>query len=355
MPIEFRCTQCAKLLRTPDNTAGKQAKCPQCGAIVTIPETPPSTPSASRETNPFTPPPPSPRADNPFAPGAQPSYGFAPGEENPYQSPASFSPGAQSPFGPAQRGFTPTQIDAGEVFSRAWTIFKNQLGMCLMGYFVVWAISFGVSMAFSLMFMVPAAMLNDEKAIFLLNIASRLATMVFSVWIGIGQTVFYFKIARGEEASLTDLFSGSRWFWPILGASILLVFMILLGPVACIILGWMFGQFYLILACFVALALCIIPGVILFLMFGQSYYLIIDRNVPVMDAFSLSKEITTGNKLTLLLLGLIAFAILILGFLALCVGVFFAYPLAILISVVAYLMMTGQDTAGQRLADPALR
>lgn len=37
MPIEFNCTGCSKVLRTPDNSAGKQAKCPQCGTIVTIP------------------------------------------------------------------------------------------------------------------------------------------------------------------------------------------------------------------------------------------------------------------------------------------------------------------------------
>ena len=37
MPIEFRCTQCNRLLRTPDETAGKQAQCPECGAITTIP------------------------------------------------------------------------------------------------------------------------------------------------------------------------------------------------------------------------------------------------------------------------------------------------------------------------------
>ena len=37
MAIEFRCTQCGNLLRTGDETAGKQAKCPTCGALTTIP------------------------------------------------------------------------------------------------------------------------------------------------------------------------------------------------------------------------------------------------------------------------------------------------------------------------------
>ncbi len=38
MPIEFYCTECRCLLRTGDETAGKQARCPECGAIVPIPE-----------------------------------------------------------------------------------------------------------------------------------------------------------------------------------------------------------------------------------------------------------------------------------------------------------------------------
>ncbi len=37
MPIEFRCPQCQKLLRTPDDTAGKNARCPECEAVVAVP------------------------------------------------------------------------------------------------------------------------------------------------------------------------------------------------------------------------------------------------------------------------------------------------------------------------------
>jgi phage FluMu protein Com len=37
MAIEFRCTQCNKLLRTADESAGKKAKCPECGQILRVP------------------------------------------------------------------------------------------------------------------------------------------------------------------------------------------------------------------------------------------------------------------------------------------------------------------------------
>src|SRR5262245_22724040 len=37
MPIEFRCQNCNKLLRTPNETAGKKGKCPYCKGVMEIP------------------------------------------------------------------------------------------------------------------------------------------------------------------------------------------------------------------------------------------------------------------------------------------------------------------------------
>jgi len=39
MAIEFRCRQCGRLLRTPDNSVGKPAQCPECGGLTTVPRT----------------------------------------------------------------------------------------------------------------------------------------------------------------------------------------------------------------------------------------------------------------------------------------------------------------------------
>jgi hypothetical protein len=80
MPIEFHCTQCNKLLRTGDETAGRQAQCPECGMISTIPgATPPSEPAAA--------PAPLPGGDSPFSGGQMPGRPTDP--NNPYQSPMS--------------------------------------------------------------------------------------------------------------------------------------------------------------------------------------------------------------------------------------------------------------------------
>ena len=73
MPIDLNCSGCGKRLRVPDDSAGKQARCPACGEISTVPW-------ASLEREPI------PRvSDNPFADLPTPS---APVSDNPYQSPA---------------------------------------------------------------------------------------------------------------------------------------------------------------------------------------------------------------------------------------------------------------------------
>lgn len=80
MSIEFRCTNCQKLLRVGDDAAGRNVKCPACSTLLTIPAA--STPEpAFSGVDPNQPPP-----------------GFQPGgtSDNPYESPqtagATFSP-----------------------------------------------------------------------------------------------------------------------------------------------------------------------------------------------------------------------------------------------------------------------
>jgi hypothetical protein len=91
MPIEFRCTNCNKLLRTGDDTAGRQAQCPECGTVSAIPGAAPfNEPVAA----------PLPGGDNPFGGGQRP--GGQPDPNNPYQSPMSAgSFAAQRVAGPA--------------------------------------------------------------------------------------------------------------------------------------------------------------------------------------------------------------------------------------------------------------
>src|SRR4029453_2532598 len=96
------------------------------------------------------------------------------------------------------------------------------------------------------------------------------------------------------------------------------------------------------LAIGVGMLLCIVPGILLALMWWPAYYLVVDDKSPVMESFGKASEITKGNWGTAFLLGLLGFVIMLVGFLALCIGVIFAAPLCMTLWPVAYLMMSGQ-------------
>jgi phage FluMu protein Com len=106
MPIEFRCSQCGKLLRTGDETAGRQAQCPQCQALTKIPESSEASgsPPPLAPLLPESPVSPGAAAGSPFGP--TPEFGTAAGPDNPYQSPSPFvyqgPPGQPDPYA-AQR------------------------------------------------------------------------------------------------------------------------------------------------------------------------------------------------------------------------------------------------------------
>ncbi len=77
MPIEFRCEQCGKLLRTGDDTVGRQAQCPNCGTISVVP----GPAEAGRSAAPLAPL----DVGGSSAPGTPFASGV--GVENPYGSP----------------------------------------------------------------------------------------------------------------------------------------------------------------------------------------------------------------------------------------------------------------------------
>ena len=74
MPIQFRCTGCGRLLRTGDDTAGRQAQCPACGAVTAIPGALAAVPSSGGEA----PSAPSAEADLPPPPALPESQAVAP-------------------------------------------------------------------------------------------------------------------------------------------------------------------------------------------------------------------------------------------------------------------------------------
>ena len=333
MPIEFRCTQCGRLLRTPDETAGKRAKCPECGAILAIPapgavpQPPPPAqpPSGAGPGGGFTTPQPGPAPPGGPAPPSGPSPGspFAPGAPvNPYQSPVTSPFGGPGPLA-AAAGFRPTRIDFGDVFGRTWRIFTDHWPTCLLALVIVMALSMGALGLLILAAALAAAASNDPAITVAIFSLGMVACFVFNLWLGIGQTHFFLKVARDGQAPLGELFAGRPYLGRVFLASILFMLIVVAGTI-----------------------LCYVPGIIFGLMFSQFFFLIVDRDVGVMESLRLSNEITNGNKLMLFAIQLVAQIGAQFVFYATCgLGLLAAAPFLALLNAVIYLAMTGQPTA----------
>lgn len=324
MPIEFRCPRCQKLLHTPDGSEGKQAKCPECGAISEIP--------IPRELRPGEGP--SPTLWAPPPPGSAETG-------NPYQSPGdyAYSPSAAGPMPIGPGAWGPRPISAGEIISRTWILVTSRWSPCLAATAVLVAIQWAISIpAQRAMGPVAPAMQPDELLALIRGMAPWwLVNLAIWTWIIPGKNIYFLKVARGEQASLADLFSGGRYVPRVFLAGVLF-WLIFIG-----------GYF-----------LCIVPGIILALMFSQFGYLIVDRNAGAIESLSMSQSITSGNKLALAALWIILFvasAILTLivaastmvlpPYLGGILASLIITPFWHMLWTVAYLAMSGQPTFEQ--------
>lgn len=336
MAIEFRCTKCNKLLRTADDTAGKHAKCPECGEILLIPAA--STPMAapmppsSAGAGGYSPPPPSgPTGSSPFNAGVQPPP--QPDTGNPYQSPSPYAPLPTMPAGSAGQ-IVPTVIDMNDVIGRTWTLFKENYVAAFVGW-IVFALV-GNAVFYGLGFggtFIGQFILRSPALGHLLNLAGTIAGGLFLCWLFLGQNIYYLKVVRGQDAQVADLFTGGPFF--------------VNGLIAIILSA---------LAYLGGLVLFIIPGIIFALMFSQSYFFVIDRNADGMQALSLSRQFMVGNKMTLFLIGLVTGVLGVLVIICTCgIGIFAVGPFMGLLSPIVYLAVTGQPTADQLRAQMEMR
>ena len=176
--------------------------------------------------------------------------------------------------------------------------------------------------------------------------------MLFSVWINIGLALFFLKKARGQSVELGELFNGWPYFVKILLGSILvglIVFGILLVCVLPLLLvGLTVSSTAAVRSCDCGDGRGRWVDLYVTLMFSQFHYLILDRNLDVIDSLKTSQDLMDGNKLTLFLIGLVTGVLGFLVTLFTCfLGTFVVMPFLAMMHAVIYLTITNQPTAEQ--------
>ena len=332
MPIEFRCTECGKLLRVADGSVGRHAKCPACGAIITVAEPPATEPGS---------------ADAGQAP-------FAPADSvNPYQAPADSSTMNRPQSSSAAPGVRPAKIQFSDVFSHSWNIFTEQWLMCVvvfLVFFVVMACIFG---AVAGVIILSVAVTQSIAIVAPVAVLAVVAGMIVMVWISVGIQLFFIKMARGHEVEFGDLFAGGPYLLRYIGASALYslglcaIMGIFLAP--CTLLGLAIDNELALVGLVAGGILAVVPTMIYWLTFFPFSYLIIDQNMGIMDSFAVSREVTLGNRWMMLaiivVMALIGSAI---NQVTCNLGTFVVSPFTFLLYAVMYMRMIGQPTADMR-------
>jgi uncharacterized membrane protein len=130
------------------------------------------------------------------------------------------------------------------------------------------------------------------------NIIS-IAGLVASIILGMGLVKVMLKIVDGVKPQAEDLYSTYKNFFSYLGVSILYGLIVLAGFI-----------------------LLLVPGICWGIKYRFAPTLVIDKGMGPMEALRESAKMTEGQKWDLFALGFVQFAVIIIGLIALVIGIF---------------------------------
>lgn len=187
--------------------------------------------------------------------------------------------------------------------------------------------------------------ISESAAAFLIRFIHGVAFAVELI-ISIGFIVIALKIHDGKPSSIYDLFRTTSLFFKYLFASFLYGLIVAGGPVILAIIATVWYKSFTapndllgvvnIVLFLAAAVLFIIFGIIWAVKFGLFPYLVVDRALGPIHALEGSAIITEGNKKNILTFWLCLAGLNMLGFFALCVGLFVTIPVSMVASAYVY-------------------
>ncbi len=337
MPIEFPCSGCQRLLRTADDTAGKQARCPECGQIQTVPS---AIAPSSVAVN----------SGGAGSPGSG-SFEAVPGGPvaNPNRAPAFEPSSTETGFSAGEGTLQPTPIDFGETLSRTWERFSAQLGTCVLFTFCL----VGVHAAAWFISTVVTGLLAAAGAGAVV-IVIQMASLVWSVLVGsftnCMTVLFALNLLRKHPSPLGSMWKVGPYFWRVFRLQCLVIVVVFVAIVVCalpvsiagvtqdetaVLIGTIFSGVLFIPA--------IVFGVIYFYGILIANFFIIDQGNGVLESVWNSIRHMHGNKLTTFLIRLVVGGVMVVLVVFTCgLGFIFIMGYNSLLMAVIYLSATGQ-------------
>ncbi len=205
---------------------------------------------------------------------------------------------------------TRANLSPSHLFPQAWQTFKRRPWICI-GMWIVYAV---VSRMFGYAFSANVGPEEWIRANALGLIALVLVVIIVAGPIRGGYDMAMLRLIRGDDSvSFRDLFAGFSKF-----DKLFLTFLLYTLAVV--------GGFILL----------IVPGIILLIALWPAFLLVMEDDLGPVDAIKGAWALTRGYKMKLFVLGLVSFAAIIAGLLALGVGLFVAGPVVELVRIGSY-------------------
>jgi len=371
MVIEFNCPECNQTLKTQDERAGKSAKCPNCGTPVTVPspgaeqdeqdeQDEQADPWGSIDSDEF--------AEEESAPAEQP-FSFSPaststpdsvncaicGEQNPAHATNCRACGESLNIRSIQSPLRQREVHVGFVFSEAWEIYKDNLGISIAAVMVPGLLAI---VALLPLIGIPAVIAEEaDNAVgaILMLVGMGVFFLIF-IYLQLGSKLMLLKIARGLPVGIGDLFKVGKYYI----RALLIAFVVasLFSLFSCIIfaiggglvaaaieggggnelafVGVIGGYLFLFLILFV-MQVAVWP----------CPYVLIDRDEPGLGSLSTTFKLFKYHWVASLVIIFVGGLINQVGGMACYVGAIFTMPYVEMMMTVAYCQLMGYKT-GER-------
>ena len=239
------------------------------------------------------------------------------GNYNPYAAPAAqAASGGEVP----PRG-EPQPWDVGDAVKGGWELYKAHWAPLTFGYFVV-ALIGGLPGQVAPMLTVAGTIDQGSSTYYAIHLPLSFLGWLIAEFFMAGFTRTVLRAVRTNDASFGDFFSAGERFLPYIAMSFLKSLAIVVG-----------------------LLLLVVPGIIVGLGFANAPFFVIDQRHGPIEALKASWEVSEGQKGNLFVLALAEVGLMLLGFIACCLGMFVAVPVMMLARAIVYTKMSGTAPA----------
>ncbi len=241
---------------------------------------------------------------------------------NPYAPPQAPMPPMMPQGGPGPN-VGPSGWTVGEAISAGWEAVKSQF-VTLVFTFLVSGIPnvviSQISGAITKQYADPGNPLQmfSEPGYWIVTAGFTIPTSIVAAFFQGGLIKIWLSAARGQTASFGDLFGGGRSFLSILAITLLqqLVFVF-------------------------SLPFLLVPALVFSTGMALAPFYVVDEGIGAIDALKKSWGATTGQKGSIFLFQLASAGVLILGFVACCIGVVAAFPVVMVGMAFIYVRLSG--------------